>query len=161
MFNWLTSWWGPDCATGVARNAPNGGINIKLFFEQKPTQVIIVTSEEIVTIKNGLRKTEINAIPPISNKNPIMKEFDDVFSQGYQQFFQKRKQQRANIEIIISNPEEEISSEAPVVETTVIESTTEVTPGISTSDVTSTTGTVPVVEVTSESPIETNSESQI
>lgn len=103
MFNWLTSWWGPDSVTGVARNAPNGGINIKLFFEQKPTQVIIVTSEEIVTIRNGLRKTEINAIPPISNKNPIMKEFDDVFSEGYQQFFQKRKQQRANIEIIISD----------------------------------------------------------
>jgi hypothetical protein len=86
-----------------------------------------VSGEEILTIRNGLRKTEINATPPISNKNPIMKEFDDVFSQGYQQFFQKRKQQRTNIEIIISNSEEdlekEVSIEAPIVNDTVVEDT--------------------------------------
>jgi hypothetical protein len=140
MFGWLTSWWTTEGMYGPARNAPAGGINIKLFLEQRPTQVIIVSGEEILTIRNGLRKTEINAVPPISNKNPIMKEFDDVFSQGYQQFFQKRKQQRANIEIIISNPDPEVAPtesivESPVVDTEKIETSVVNTEEIQTSNV--------------------------
>ena len=76
---------------------------------------MIVTSDEIVTIKNSLKKTVINGNPPLSNKSPIMKEFDNVFSQGYQQYFQTRKHQNTTksnlqIEIIVNDPVHESSN---------------------------------------------------
>lgn len=94
MLGWITSWWGSDLASGPARNAPNNGKNIKQLFEQRPQQVIIVTADVITQTLNGLRKTVINEIPPISQKPAIMQEFDNIFSQGVQAYLRIKRQQR-------------------------------------------------------------------
>lgn len=94
MLSWVTSWWSSGTFTGPARNAPNNGVDIKKFFDQRPKQVITVTSVEIQTTLKGLKKAETNAVPPASNKPPIMKEFDSVFDQGYKEYFVVLKKQR-------------------------------------------------------------------
>ena len=90
--NWVSSWWSVGSFTGPARNAPNNGIDIKKLFDQRPKQVILLSADEVKQELKKLRPTKINAIPPISNRPPIMQEFDNVFNQGYKQFFEARKQ---------------------------------------------------------------------
>jgi len=91
MFNWISCFWSDGSFTGPARNAPNNGIDIKKIFDQRPLQVICVSESQIKTELSKLRKTTINAIPPLLHQPPIMKEFDNVFSQGYKQYFIARK----------------------------------------------------------------------
>jgi len=91
MLDWFSSFWTDYSLYGPARNAPNNGINIKDLLQQRPQRVICLTPEEVQHKLSTLRPTKINAIPPIQNKNPIMKEFDEVFNQGYQNYFIERK----------------------------------------------------------------------
>ncbi|CAH6420357.1 Hypothetical protein HVR_LOCUS1172 [uncultured virus] len=95
MLAWVSSLWLSGSFTGPARNAPNNGIDIKKLFDQRPTQVITVSEEVVKTTLKGLRKTVTNAVPPLSNKPPLMKEFEDVFSTGYKDFFIRQKEARA------------------------------------------------------------------
>jgi hypothetical protein len=94
MLGWATSWWSSENFTGPARNAPNSGINIRQLFDQKPTQVMILSQEQVIEVISGLRPTKINAMPPLSDKPPIMKDFDNVFECGYKNYFQQLKEQR-------------------------------------------------------------------
>ena len=99
MLGWISSWWS-DPFAGPARNAPNGGIDISKLFSQKPVHVITVSQQQILDIKNSLKKTETNITPPISSKPAIMCEFDEVFNLGYKGFFEERKK-RKNINVDI------------------------------------------------------------
>ena len=104
MLSWVTTWWSAGSFTGPARNAPNNGIDIKKLFDQRPTQVMTLTQAEVIKEREKLRPTKINAIPPISNRPPIMQEFDDVFTQGYKEYFEflrKKRQVRQNIDTVV------------------------------------------------------------
>lgn len=94
MFGWVTSWWSAGSFTGPARNAPNDGKNIKELFDQRPKQVMILTQEQVVTIRMNLRKTRTNATPPLSQKPPIMAELDTVFGQGNDSYFDMVRKRR-------------------------------------------------------------------
>ena len=96
MLSWVTSLWSSGSFTGPARNAPNNGVDIKKLFDQRPKQVIAVSNVQIQTTLKGLKKTETNSVPPISDKPEIMKEFDCVFDHGYREYFIFLKNQRDN-----------------------------------------------------------------
>jgi len=99
-FGWITSFWQTDSFTGPARNAPNNGIDIKKIFDQRPTQVMTLSQSEVQEELKKLRPTKINAVPPLSHKPPIMKEFDDVFKDGYKAFFEARRKKQSGVEIV-------------------------------------------------------------
>lgn len=105
MLNWLSSLWSNvPTMYGPGRNAPTEEGGLKRFLEQRPTQVIIVTQDVITQTRNGLRKTEINAVPPLSQKPAIMQEFDVVFAQGFGEYFKLRRQQRGEPEPKVVEP---------------------------------------------------------
>jgi len=93
MLSWVSSWWvQPSSAVvGPARNAPNGGIDIRKFFEQKATQVMLVSEDEIVAQRNALRKTIINERPPLSQRPRLFEELDQIFQMGYKAHFEARR----------------------------------------------------------------------
>ena len=92
MFSWLNSFWVNQNFPGPARHAPNNGYNIRALLEQRPQCIVVVTEKEIKDTLSSLKKTKINAIPPLSNKNPLMKEFDGVCEIGFKEYFERRKQ---------------------------------------------------------------------
>ena len=113
MLDWVGSWWSAGSFTGPARNAPNDGINIKKLFDQRPKQVISLTEAEVKQELKKLRPTKINAVPPLSHKPPIMQEFEDVFANGYKNYFESRKKRltKANTETTLDvSAEHEIST---------------------------------------------------
>lgn len=119
LLDWVSSLWlSSGSFTGPARNAPNNGIDIKKLFDQRPTQVITLTQEQVQIELKKLRPTKTNAIPPISHKPPIMQEFDDVFNQGYKNYFEiLRNKRMANTSLKL---EQEVESEnIPVTVTTI------------------------------------------
>lgn len=88
MFNFINDWWTGSNFTGPARNAPNNGKNIKELFEHRPAQVIIVTNDQVVNIRNNLRKTIVNDKQEFIG-TPIMVELNSVFQQGNSSYFEK------------------------------------------------------------------------
>lgn len=95
MLSWFTSFWTDELSSGPARNAPNNGFNIKEIFDQRPKQVITLSAEEVQEKLRSLKPTVINANPPVSNKPPLMKEFDDVFTSGYKEFLEAQRKKRS------------------------------------------------------------------
>ena len=79
--------------TGPARNAPAGGINIKVVFQQSP-QVIVVTEDDIKKAIGGLRKTSINAQPPLREESPIERESKTIFATGNDKYFESVRKRR-------------------------------------------------------------------
>ena len=100
MLGWVSSWWSVGSFPGPARNAPNNGIDIKKLFDQRPTQVISLSEADVKQELKKLRPTITNAVPPISNKPPLMQEFDDVFNKGYKDYFEVRKRKRIEVQIV-------------------------------------------------------------
>jgi len=80
MLGWVSSWWVDEksVTVGPARNVPSGNIDIRKFFEQKATQVMIISSEELQDHIRKLRPTVTNAQPPLSSKPPLMQEMEDL-----------------------------------------------------------------------------------
>ena len=112
MLGWVGSWWSVGSFTGPARNAPNDGINIKKLFDQRPKQVITLSEAEVKQELKKLRPTKINAVPPLTHKPPIMQEFEDVFANGYKNYFEARKKRLSNVNTETLTPvscEDEIS----------------------------------------------------
>ena len=105
MFSWLSTFLpSSDIIYGPGRNAPDGGKNIRQVLDQRATQVMSVPPEVIIEIKSTLRKTIINSRPPLSTKPPIMKEFDDVFTLGHKNYFEKLRLSRmAKSEPVLTN----------------------------------------------------------
>jgi hypothetical protein len=131
MFGWVTSWWSTGSFTGPARNAPNDGKNIKAIFDQRPKQVMVVTEEEIGTIRKGLKKTQINAMPPKSQKPPIMAELDNVFGQGNMSYFEMLRKRRESAKNCSTNITED-NSEQSIVANNDIDKSTEINTSITT-----------------------------
>lgn len=96
MLAWVSSLWLSEGFSGAARNAPNNGINIKTLFDQRPKQVMTVSEEEVRETLKSLKKTVINAVPPLSQKPPIMAEFDEVFTMGHKEYFERKRLNRLN-----------------------------------------------------------------
>lgn len=83
MLSWL---FGYTFFSGPARNAPNEGVNIK---ELKNNN--IVSEEVIVTTLHNLKKVEINKERPAFFRSPLLRELDDVFSKGNNEYFKQKK----------------------------------------------------------------------
>lgn len=93
MLSWITSWWSTSFS-GPARNAPDGGKNIKVVLAQKPIHIKTITSDQLLERISVLKPTIINSNPPISNKSPMMKEIDLVNAEGYKIFFIKLREKK-------------------------------------------------------------------
>jgi hypothetical protein len=91
MIGWISSFWTYQYTSGPARNLPENVTKVKEFFDQRPTQVMLLSSEEVVKKLASLRPTITNANPPMAFKSPIMSEFDSVFSMGVANYFAQRK----------------------------------------------------------------------
>lgn len=91
MFNWFASFFDNNLLYGPGRNAPG---NIRQLLEQKPVQVILVSKQEIDNQRKQLKPTIINEHPPLSNKPAIMCELDNVFENGYSNYFEKLRQRK-------------------------------------------------------------------
>lgn len=93
MIAWLYSWFYDPVYSGPARNAPNAGIDIKKFIENKAPEVSIISEQEILEVKNKL-----TPLPEIHDKpsyyvSPLMNELNGVFKSGYKEYFEKKKSQ--------------------------------------------------------------------
>lgn len=94
MLNWLYSWW--YFVPGPARNAPNDGVDIKKFVENKPTSVSVITETEIKTAMNNLNR--VNVIhKPSGYTAPLIREFNEVFEMGYENFLKQRREKLKKI----------------------------------------------------------------
>jgi hypothetical protein len=58
--------------------------------------VKIITQEDIINAKNKLHKVEPNNKSSIY-KSPLLKEFDNVFAVGYQNYFEARRKKEQNV----------------------------------------------------------------
>lgn len=99
MFAWLASWFYTTDYSGPARNAPNNGVSIKKYIEEKPQEVNIITQEDIINAKNKLHKVEPNNKSTIY-KSPLLQEFDQVFQMGYQTYFEAKRKKEQNVATI-------------------------------------------------------------
>ncbi len=93
MFAWITEWFytvysGP--VSGPARNAPNNGVNIKKYIEEKPPEVKIITDDEVQQALENLKPIPI-VDKPVNYTSPLMAEFNNVFAMGYKTYFEKKK----------------------------------------------------------------------
>src|SRR6186713_3136294 len=94
MFAWLQSWFYNPVYSGPARNAPNAGIDIKKFIENKAPEVSIISEQEIVEVKNKLVPIPLEIHDkPSYYVSPLMGELNGVFKSGYKDFFEKKKSQ--------------------------------------------------------------------
>jgi len=93
MFNWVSSWWTNKSISGPARNAPNDGKNIKELIDQKPTNVVLVSPNEINNVRIKLKKTIPNT--PFRSETPkLFVDLENVFSQGNDKYFQNIRKHR-------------------------------------------------------------------
>lgn len=92
MFSWITEWFYTYTTpvTGPARNAPNNGVDIKKYIEDKPLEVKMITCEEV---KDALEKLKpvVNNEKPAIYTSPLIAEFNQVFDMGYKNYFEKKK----------------------------------------------------------------------
>jgi hypothetical protein len=96
MLNWIYNWFSTTYHY-PARNAPNNGIDVKKFIENKPSEVKLISLEDINNIKNNLHKIEIPERPSDFPGSPLMTEFHNVFNMGYKNFLEQRKSSRKNL----------------------------------------------------------------
>ena len=89
MFAWVTNWL-YTVYSGPARNAPNNGVNIKKFIEEKPPEIKTITQEDIVEALDHLKPVQ-QIQKPVVYSSPLMEEFNTVFNLGYKEYFEKRK----------------------------------------------------------------------
>lgn len=76
-----------------ARNAPDNLSEI--IKNEKNFQLVAATREEIIEAKNNLRHVETRSSEDfLVDKKPLMRDFDNVFSHGYKQFFEEKKSKK-------------------------------------------------------------------
>lgn len=90
MFSWIVEWLYTPFQYNAARNAPNNGVNIKKYIEEKPPEVKIITSKEIIETLEHLKPTP-TIDRPVVYTSPLMAEFNQVFDMGYKNYFEKKK----------------------------------------------------------------------
>ena len=83
-----------------ARNAPNGGKNIKALIDQKPTHITLITDVEIKKVLNTLRKTEHIVFPPLPQQPSVLLELNNVFGNGKDRYFElvRKRREETNIQ---------------------------------------------------------------
>lgn len=115
MLAWITNWWSSNNFSGPARNAPNDGKKIKSLFDQRPKQVIIITSDEIKTAISKLKKVDkINTQK--STNNPMFEELYSVFQKGIKNYFNDLKHTRSTEQVENRSLEEKIKVRDKVIE---------------------------------------------
>lgn len=95
MLTWISELLYSVVYAGPARNAPNSGINIKKYIEEKPPDVVSITKDDLEKVK--LTKVETNNDRPKHYISPMMAEFQTVFDMGCHNFLEKKKQRRVKI----------------------------------------------------------------
>lgn len=90
MFAWLASWFYDPVYSGPARNAPNAGIDIKKFIENKSPEINLISEKDIIEVKNKLIPTELQE-KPSHYVSPLMNELNNVFNSGYKNYFETKK----------------------------------------------------------------------
>jgi hypothetical protein len=120
MISWITSFIYNTIYSGPARNAPNDGINIKKYIDEKPPEVKLISGDDLIQIKQQLKKVEEQPIKTMSffsisqkdllqaksklnkvnqkhtiedNQSPLQREFNAVFQIGYKNYFEQKKKQ--------------------------------------------------------------------
>ena len=133
--------------TGAARNAPNNGKNVKELLDQRTPQFPIITQKQVLDIKNNLKKTLSNAVPPLVQKPSIMVELDSVFGCGNAAYFEiiRKRRQEAKLHTSQTNNTKLISVPKVTSNTAAIEFTTENIPIVE-----FTNEDIPIVEFTNE-----------
>ena len=101
MSGWFTAWWSFGSTSkpvGPARNLPVTE-NIKKFFDQKPVQVITISSEEMGQALKNLRDSKSKTIVHNSDeyKHPLTIEIETIFSNGVKGFFEQNKARRLGL----------------------------------------------------------------
>jgi len=118
MLQWIKDYIYYTIYSGPARNAPNNGINIKKFIEDKPPDIKLITGDDLVQAKNKLKtntsqQLKTNSFFTVTTKDllqakhqlhkttnqkntikkdsPLLEEFNMVFKMGYKEFFDQRK----------------------------------------------------------------------
>lgn len=118
MLQWIKDYIYYTIYSGPARNAPNDGVNIKKFIENKPSDVKLISGQDLLEAKNKLKtndnslikvntffsvtpkelinvkcqlKTNTNIKMINKNNTPLMEEFNTVFKMGYKNYFEQRK----------------------------------------------------------------------
>ncbi len=89
MISWITDWL-YTVYSGPARNAPNNGVNIKKYIDEKPPDVKTITSEDVKEALNNLKPISATEKPMIYT-SPLMNEFNTVFTMGYKNYFEQKK----------------------------------------------------------------------
>jgi hypothetical protein len=95
MISWFTSWFYTESVIiGPGRGFIQGkdGKEMKAVIAANPKQFLMVTPEEINTIRNNLRKTKINDEPAPHFVHPMIQQLHDVLQNGNDQYFLSLKQ---------------------------------------------------------------------
>ena len=96
MISWFTDWIYSVVYSGPARNAPNDGINIKKYIEEKPPNIKTITPDELTSIIVKLHKIEPNSHKPTPYISPIMNEFQTVFNIGCLNYLEQKRKSRTH-----------------------------------------------------------------
>lgn len=96
MFKWLSNlitypFYYP------ARNAPNGGKDIKNFIKNSD-KVLLIDNDIIITTLNNLHKINIIERPTKFEPVPIIKEINDVGEKGYKTYFNELKEKKIKLD---------------------------------------------------------------
>ena len=89
MISWISEWL-YAIYSGPARDAPNNGVNIKKYIEDKPPDIKTITCDDVKEAIDKLKPVTIKDKPLIYT-SPLMAEFNTVFDMGYKNYFQKKK----------------------------------------------------------------------
>ena len=93
MISWISEWL-YAIYSGPARNAPNNGVNIKKYIEQKPPDINTITSDDVKEAIDKLKPVVVIDKPlGYTYTSPLMAEFNTVFTMGYKNYFEKKKSQ--------------------------------------------------------------------
>ena len=120
MISWISDWIYTIIYSGPARNAPNDGKNIKQILEQKPPDINAITANDLLYLKEKLKKveevpkkedyymkplakdlklakTKLNKVTTNDLRapfytSPLLNEFNTVFNMGYMQYLSAKKQ---------------------------------------------------------------------
>jgi hypothetical protein len=95
MLTWVASFF-TGAFAGPARNAPNGGKNIKALIKENPP-ALTPSDKDIQHVKSVLKPTVVNAERPVVRKMPLLEEFDNVFDKGWKEFLTGARGRRATI----------------------------------------------------------------
>ncbi len=94
----INALWTTPTFAGPARNAPDGGNNVKKLLETAPPTCGLLSPEIVQETRASLKKITPNP-PFVSPKPPLLADFDQVFALGVESYFEQFKQRRNKISL--------------------------------------------------------------